>query len=534
MGQFKAELRGVNITGNNPGGYESILSPEALEFVVDLHREFNPRRKKLLQDREERQKELDSGKLPYFLEETRATREGDWTIGSIPDDLQDRRTEITGPVDRKMVINALNSGAKVFMADFEDANSPTWENCIEGQINLRDAIRRKIDFTAPNGKLYTLAENPATLIVRPRGWHLTEKHVTVDREPVSASLFDFGLYLFHNAGELLNRVSGPYFYLPKLENHKEARLWNDVFLRSQSRLGLAQGTIKATVLIETILAAFEMEEILYELKDHIAGMNAGRWDYIFSIIKKFRNHAGFILPDRIQITMRVPFMKAYAELLVKMCHKRGAHAIGGMSAFIPSKDEEVNKMAFAKVREDKSNEASQAYDGTWVAHPFLVPVAMEEFDKILDKNPHQKHVLRKDLKISNDDLLDMNIKGGKISETGLRLNINVGILYIESWLQGTGAAALYNLMEDAATAEISRAQVWQWLHNEGVKLDDGRSIDMELYKTIFEEEKQKAAALLGPERVATGKLEKALVIFDKLVREKKFQDFLTLEAYREL
>jgi malate synthase len=534
MGQFNVELSGVNITGDNPGGYELILSPEALEFVVDLHREFNPRRKKLLQDREEKQKEIDGGKFPDFLQETRTIREGDWKVGGIPDDLQDRRTEITGPVDRKMVINALNSGAKVFMADFEDANSPTWENCIEGQLNLRDAIQRKIDFTAPNGKLYTLAENPATIIMRPRGWHLTEKHVTVDEEPISASLFDFGLYLFHNATELLNRGSGPYYYLPKLENHREARLWNDVFLRSQSRLGMTRGTIKATVLIETILAAFEMEEILCELKDHVAGLNAGRWDYIFSIIKKFRNHAHFILPDRAQVTIRVPFMKAYAELLVKICHKRGAHAIGGMSAFIPSKDEEVNKMAFTKVREDKSNEAAQGYDGTWVAHPFLVPVAMEELNKILYKNPHQKHVLREDLEVSSSDLLDMNIEGGKISETGLRLNINVGILYIESWLQGTGAAGLYNLMEDAATAEISRAQVWQWLHSEEVKLDDGRSIDMELYKAIFEEEKQKAVTLLGQQRVATGKLEKASVIFDKLVREKKFQDFLTIEAYREL
>ena len=534
MTQFNVEQPGVSITGENPGGYESVLSPEAVKFVADLHREFNPRRKKLLQDRQEKQKELDAGKLPDFLQETRAIREADWKVGIIPNDLQDRRTEITGPVDRKMVINALNSGAKVFMADFEDANSPTWSNCIEGQINLRDAIRRQIDFTALNGKLYTLAENPAIIIMRPRGWHLTEKHVTIDTESISASIFDFGLYLFHNARELLNRGSGPYYYLPKLENHNEARLWNDIFLRAQSLLGLSPGTIKATVLLETILASFEMEEILYELKDHIAGMNAGRWDYIFSIIKKFRSHGDFILPDRVQITMRVPFMKAYADLLVKICHKRGAHAIGGMSAFIPSKDEKVNKMAFAKVREDKSNEASQGYDGTWVAHPFLVPVAMDEFNKILDKNPHQKHILREDLKVSGNDLLYMNIEGGKIREAGLRLNINVGILYIESWLQGNGAAALYNLMEDAATAEISRAQVWQWLHNDGIKLDDGRFIDMELYTSIFEEEKQKAATLLGPERVATGKLEKASLIFDKLIREKEFQDFLTIEAYREL
>jgi malate synthase len=534
MTQSNFEIPGVKITGKIPEEYKSILTRDALEFIADLHRKFNPVRVKLLQDRQDRQKEIDGGKLPGFLEETKAIREGNWKVGPIPDDLQDRRTEITGPVDRKMVINALNCGAKVFMADFEDANSPTWENCIEGQINLGNAIRRKIDFTAPNGKLYALKENPAVLVVRPRGWHLTEKHVTVDGESISASLFDFGLYFYHNARELLSRGSGPYYYLPKLENHREARLWNDVFLRAQSSLGIPAGTIKVTVLVETILASFEMEEILYELKDHIAGMNAGRWDYIFSVIKKFRNHADFILPDRAQITMRVPFMKAYAELLVKICHKRGAHAIGGMSAFIPSKDEEANKMAFAKVHEDKSNEASQGYDGTWVAHPFLVPVAMEEFNKVLGKNQHQKDVLREDLKVNGRDLLNMNIEGGKIGEKGLRLNINVGILYIESWLQGTGAAALYNLMEDAATAEISRAQVWQWLHNGKVKLEDGRLINMELYNTIFLEEKQKAAELLGSERVADGKLEKASALFDNLVRNKEFKDFLTLDAYQEL
>ena len=515
-------------------GYDSILTPEAIEFVVSLHHKFNKRRIQLLKDREARQKAIDGGQLPDFLAETKATRDGNWQVAPIPADLQDRRTEITGPVDRKMVINALNSGAKVFMADFEDANSPTWENCIEGQVNLKDAILREIDFTAPNGKHYALKEEVATIVVRPRGWHLTEKHVEVDGEPLSASLFDFGLYFFHNAHSLIEKGSGPYYYLPKLESHLEARLWNDVFVEAQELLSIPQATIKVTVLVETILASFEMEEILFELKDHIAGMNAGRWDYIFSTIKKLRHHKAFILPDRAQITMGVHFMKSYAELLVKTCHKRGAHAIGGMSAFIPSKDEEANNLAFQKVHQDKMNEASQGYDGTWVAHPFLVPAAMEEFDAVLKTKPHQKNVMRADVKVGRDDLLNMKIEGGKITENGLRLNINVGILYIESWLQGTGAAALYNLMEDAATAEISRAQVWQWLHSEDVILDDGRSVDLSLYQALFEEEMTNAAQLLGEERVSTGKLKMAAELFDKLVKEEDFTDFLTLDAYQLL
>ncbi|WP_416866935.1 MAG: malate synthase A [Imperialibacter sp.] len=534
MKTSKIDIPGVKINGAVLKGYEAILTPEAIEFVVALHRSFNKKRKQLLQAREVRQKAIDAGELPDFLGSTKKIRDGNWQVASIPADLQDRRTEITGPVDRKMVINALNSGARVFMADFEDANSPTWENCIDGQVNLKDANLREIDFTAPNGKLYALKEEIATLVVRPRGWHLTEKHVEVDGEPLSASLFDFGLYFFHNVHALLENGSGPYYYLPKLEGHLEARLWNDVFVKAQQLLGIPQATIKVTVLVETILASFEMEEILYELKDHIAGMNAGRWDYIFSTIKKLRHHKAFILPDRAQITMGVHFMKSYAELLVKTCHKRGAHAIGGMSAFIPSKDEEANNLAFQKVHQDKKNEASQGYDGTWVAHPFLVPAAMEEFNAVLKTKPHQKNVMRADVTVGRDDLLNLNIEGAKITENGLRLNINVGILYIESWLQGTGAAALYNLMEDAATAEISRAQVWQWLHSEGVLLDDGRAVDIELYETLFEAEKANAALLLGEERVATGKLQIAAELFDKLVREEDFKDFLTLDAYQLL
>jgi malate synthase len=523
-------IEGVKIFGKLEPGYDSILSPEALKFIATLHREFNPVRKKLLEARAVKQKEIDEGFIPDFANETKFIRDSEWKVGSIPSDLQDRRTEITGPVDRKMVINALNSGARVFMADFEDATTPTWQNLMEGQINLRDAIRRQINFTAPNGKHYALNEKVATLVIRPRGWHLVEKNIEIDGEPVSGSLFDFGLYFFHNAAELRRRGSGPYYYLPKLENHKEAKLWNDVFIKAQDMVGLPKGIIKVTVLVETILASFEMEEILYELRDHIVGMNAGRWDYIFSLIKKFRNNKKFILPDRIQVTMGVHFMKSYAELLVKTCHKRGAHAIGGMSAFIPAKEEEANNLAFSKVSQDKKNEASQGYDGTWVAHPFLVSVAMEEFNKVLGDRPHQKNILREDLKITAKDLLNTVIEGGKVTEQGLRMNINVGILYIESWLQGVGAAALYNLMEDAATAEISRAQVWQWLHNQ-VKLKDGRKVDLKLYQQLFKEEQQKAAELLGKERVETGKLVEAAKLFDKLVREKDFKDFLTLDAY---
>ncbi len=534
MAQLECDILGVEIVGDIEPGFETILTKEATEFIVGLHRKFNPTRKRLLDERDERQKEIDKGNFPDFLKETAAVRESDWKVGKIPDDLQDRRVEITGPVDRKMVINALNSGAKVFMADLEDATAPTWYNCIDGQINLRDAIRKQIDFKAENGKEYKLNDQTAVLLLRPRGWHLTEKHVLVDGEPISASLFDFGLYFFHNAQELIYNGSGPYLYLPKLEGHKEARLWNDVFISAQEFLDLPIGTIKVTVLLETIMASFEIEEILYELRDHIVGMNAGRWDYIFSVIKKFRNYPDFVLPDRSQVTMDVHFMKSYAELLVKLCHKRGAHAIGGMSAFIPAKDEEINKRAFEKVAKDKKNEADQGYDGTWVAHPFLVPVAMEKFKEKLGDESHQKHVLRKDVVVSANDLLDMTIPDGKITEEGLRLNINVGILYIESWLRGKGAAALYNLMEDAATAEISRAQVWQWLHTGNVKLDDGRTIDWQLYKKLFEEEKLKAAKLLDESMISQNHLKTASRLFDDMIRTKNFKDFLTTVAYLEL
>ncbi|MBV6647766.1 MAG: malate synthase A [Cyclobacteriaceae bacterium] len=523
---------GVEVKGPINPGFENILSDEALTFVAELHRTFNGRRTELLTARDARQVKIDQGEMPSFLSETEHMRTGEWQVNPIPADLQDRRTEITGPVDRKMVINALNSGAKVFMADFEDANAPTWKNNIEGQINLYDAIRRQVDFTAPNGKEYKLKDQIAVLKVRPRGWHLIEKHVQVDGEPISASMFDFGLYFFHNAKQLLENGSGPYFYLPKMESHLEARLWNDIFKSAQDQLGIAQGTIKVTVLIETILAAFEMEEIIYELKEHMGGLNAGRWDYIFSVVKKFRNHPEYVLPDRVQVTMTVPFMRAYAQLLVKTCHRRGAHAIGGMSAFIPSRrDEEVNRIAFEKVKADKSLEASTGYDGTWVAHPDLVPVAMEEFNKFIGDGQNQKQNMRDDLEVAASELISFDIADGKITEEGLRMNINVGILYIESWLMGVGAAALYNLMEDAATAEISRAQVWQWLHNDGIKLNDGREVDSALCDLLLNEELEKIKGLIGEERYTKGRFEEAAEIFDYLIKTEDFVDFLTLRAY---
>ncbi|NMM47563.1 malate synthase A [Marinigracilibium pacificum] len=532
---MKAEnVADIEITGKIKPEYDKILTPEAVEFIAILHAKFNGTRKKLLAEREIIQRAINAGNFPSFRDETKDIREGDWQISGVPDDLQDRRTEITGPTNRKMVINALNSGAKVFMADFEDANSPSWENTLDGQVNLYDANRNQIDFTAENGKSYKLNESHATLKVRARGWHLDEKHVLIHGEPVSASIFDFGLYFFHNAKYLLENGSGPYFYLPKLENHREARLWNDVFIEAQDLLGIPQGSIKVTVLIETITAAFEMEEIIYELRNHLVALNAGRWDYIFSVIKKFRNFKSFVLPDRSQVTMGVPFMKAYAMQVVKACHKRGAHAIGGMSAFIPSKSEEANKKAFEKVKADKSTEASQGYDGTWVAHPFLVPVAIEEFNKALGDKPHQKHVLHEDYELSGEELIDVKIPGGTITEAGVRTNINVGILYIESWLHGVGAAALYDLMEDAATAEISRAQVWQWLHVDSAKLDDGRHLDMNLYKKLLSEEVEKCKELLGEERLSTGNLDKAVELFDELVTNSNFKEFLTLDAYKIL
>ena len=516
-----------------PPVVENILTPDALEFVAALHRALNPARLALLAMRDRRQDAITNGKLPGFLPETAHIREGEWGVAPVPPDLQKRWVEITGPVDRKMMINALNSGADVFMADFEDSLSPTWNNVIEGQGNLCDAVRKTIELTTPEGKSYRLADQIATLMVRPRGWHLDEKHVWVDGERISASLFDFGLYLYHNAAELLDRGTGPYFYLAKLENHHEARLWNDAFNLAQDLLEIPRGAIKATVLIENILAAFEMEEILYELRDHIAGLNAGRWDYLFSVIKKFRNVPGFVLPDRAQITMTVPFMRAYTELLVRTCHKRGAHAIGGMAAFIPSRrDEEVNRVAIAKVREDKLRESGDGCDGTWVAHPDLVPVAHAVFEEALGDHPHQKDRMREDVEakscftVSSPDLMNWTVEGGAITENGVRTNINVGMLYIESWLRGNGAAALYNLMEDTATAEISRAQLWQWIRH-GAKMNDRRTVTKDLYTQIRAEEFEKL-------NTSDSQFEIAARLLDELVLSETFIDFLTIPAMEYL
>jgi len=507
---------GVKLRGPDDAG---VLTPEALDLVETLEREFGGRRLELLQARAERQKRISAGELPDFLEETRSVREGDWQIAPVPADLEDRRVEITGPAgDRKMVINALNSGAKIYMADFEDANSPTWENVLGGQLNLTDAIERTITVTTPD-KSYRLNDESAVLLVRPRGWHLTERHAEVNFRPVSASLFDFGVYFARNAARLLERGTGPYFYLPKLESHVEARLWNDVFRFSQDRLGIPQGTIKATVLIETILAAFEMEEILYELREHSAGLNAGRWDYIFSAIKKFRDRDDFVLPDRAQVTMAVPFMRAYTELLVRSCHTRGAHAIGGMAAFIPSRrDAEVNELALTKVREDKLRESGDGFDGTWVAHPDLVPVAKEVFDAALGDKPNQLDRRREDVSTTAADLLDVAATPGEITEEGVRANVSVGIRYIASWLSGVGAAAIDNLMEDAATAEISRSQVWQWVRHGRVSRADVERIVADV------------VAELPSERV----VEEARALFEQVALGDDFPEFLTLPAYERL
>jgi malate synthase len=495
------------------------LTPGALALVVELQREFGGRRLELLRARAERQERILGGELPGFLDATHDVREGDWRVAPAPADLRDRRVEITGPAgDRKMVINALNSGARVFMADFEDANSPTWANVVGGQQNLTDAIERTISLETPE-KSYSLNDELAVLLVRPRGWHLVERNVLVDGEPVSASLFDFGVYFHRNAERLLARGSGPYFYLPKLESHLEARLWNDAFCLAQDRLGIPRGTIKATVLIETILAAFEMEEILYELREHSAGLNAGRWDYIFSVIKKFHHRDDFVLPDRVQVTMTVPFMRAYTELLVHTCHRRGAHAIGGMAAFIPSRrDLEVNEVALTRVREDKDREAGDGFDGTWVAHPDLVPVAMAEFDLVLGERPNQLDRLREDVAVEAADLLNVDATPGEITEAGLRTNVSVGIRYIAAWLSGVGAAAIDNLMEDAATAEISRSQVWQWAHH-------GRVSRADVERTIAE-----VAAELPDDRVHVDARE----LFERLALADEFAEFLTLPAYERL
>jgi len=503
-----------------------VLTPEALAFVARLAEKFDSTRRALLERRKTRQADFDRGVLPDFLTETQGVRRASWKVAPPPKDLEDRRVEITGPVERKMMINALNSGARVFMADFEDALSPTWENVVQGQANLIEAIRRTLAFTSPEGRSYKLNDKIATLVVRPRGWHLDERHATLGDAPVSASLFDFGLYFFHNAKELLARGSGPYFYLPKLEAHLEARLWNDVFTFAESALGVPHGTIRCTVLIETILGAFEMEEILHELRDHGPALNAGRWDYMFSIIKKFRTQPAMVLPDRVQVTMTVPFMRAYTELLVATCHARGAHAIGGMAAFIPSrKDPEVNARAIAKVTEDKDREAGDGFDGTWVAHPDLVPVAQASFDKVLGTRPNQKERLRDDVRTTAAQLLSLAIPGSSVTEAGIRTNVTVALQYLASWLAGVGAAGINNLMEDAATAEISRAQLWQWIRNKTV-LADGRTMTTDLYAAVRDEERKKLGALPH--------LDAAIRLLDGLVLASEFTEFLTIPAYREL
>ena len=496
-----------------------ILTPEACRFLTKLAREFEARRRELLQRRQVRQRQIDAGAMPDFLPDTADVRKSNWKVAPIPHDLLDRRVEITGPTDRKMIINALNSGANVFMADFEDSNSPTWMNNLEGQANLRDAVEGTISFVSPEGKRYELNREVATLVVRPRGWHLEEKHFLVDGKPISASLFDFGLYFFHNANRLIERGTGPYFYLPKMESHLEARLWDDVFCFAEDELGLHRGTIRATVLIETILAAFEMDEILYQLRWHSAGLNCGRWDYIFSFIKKFRNRPDFVLPDRSTVTMEKHFLKSYVELLIQTCHRRGIHAIGGMAAQIPIKsDPAANEKALEKVRQDKLREVTAGHDGTWVAHPGLVSIATEVFDAHM-KTPNQIDIERQDVHIESKDLL--TIPEGRITEEGLRWNIDVGLQYLESWLRGTGCVPIYNLMEDAATAEICRSQVWQWLKH-GARLSDGRPITQEMVRNIISEHKN---------RLKGSRASEAADIFQRMMTNDDFAEFLTQEVY---
>jgi len=524
--------QGVELKGSIKAGYERVMTPAAIAFVVDLERKFAAERKRLLARRVEIQAKLDAGWRPDFLAETKAIRDADWTVAPLPKDLLDRRIEITGPTDRKMVINALNSGSSVFMADFEDANTPSWDNLIEGQINLMDAVRRDISFDDPSSKRhYQLNPRTAVLLVRPRGWHLPEAHLVVDGEPMSGSLFDFGLYFFHNAQELMARNTGPYLYLPKMESHLEARLWNDVFVHAQSKLGIAKGTIKATVLIETILAAFEMDEILYELRDHSAGLNCGRWDYIFSTIKKFAEDPNRVMPDRSQVTMTAHFMRSYSLLLIKTCHRRNVHAMGGMAAQIPIRnDPAANEAAMEKVRADKLREAGDGHDGTWVAHPGLVPIAKEMFDAQM---PEANQIARKrqDVHMTADDLL--KVPEGTITEAGLRQNLNVGIGYLEAWLRGIGCVPLYNLMEDAATAEISRAQLWQWIRH-GARLTDGRTVDRDLCLKIMDEELAKLKTLAGDAAFDQGRYREAAALFTDLLSAARFPDFLTLPAYERI
>jgi malate synthase len=523
--------RNFEITGPRTPEWDRILTAGAVEFIVDMARMFENRRHALLQRRRLRQAEFNNGIMPEFLAETEHIRGGNWQVAPIPADLLDRRVEITGPVDRKMIINALNSGANVFMADFEDSNSPTWSNLLDGQLNLRDAVRRDIRFVSPEGKKYRLVDNPAVLFMRPRGWHLHEKHLIVDGSPISASIFDFGLYMFHNANELIERGTAPYFYLPKLESHLEARLWNDVFQFAQDRLRIPRGTIRATVLIETIPAAFEMDEILYELREHSAGLNCGRWDYIFSFIKKFRAHPGFMLPDRGEVTMERHFLKSYVDLLIQTCHRRGIHAMGGMAAQIPIKtDPEANSQALDKVRKDKLREVHAGHDGTWVAHPGLVPIAKEIFDEHM-RGPNQISRRRDDVRVTAQDLL--SVPEGKITEAGLRWNIDVGIQYLESWLGASGCVPIYNLMEDAATAEICRTQVWQWVRF-NARLDDGRPVTERLVKELVANQLMRTRLLLGVEAFHKGRYTRAARILEQLMIGEELPDFLTLIAYDHL
>ena len=523
-------VKGVVIKAPFHSTYENILTADALAFLAQLHRRFNNSLKILLNERIEVQRRIDQGWVPGFDEKTTSVRESEWKVAETPRDLQDRKVEITGPVDRKMIINALNSGAKVFMADFEDSNAPAWDNIIQGQINLKDAVCKTISLTnAETGKEYKLNSKVATIMVRPRGLHLTEDHILIDEEPASASLVDFGLYFFHNAVNLMQRGTGPYFYLPKLEHYKEARFWNEVFLFAENYIGISKGTIKATVLIETILASFQMHEILWELREHAAGLNCGRWDYIFSFIKKFRRIPGYVFPDRSQVTMTVPFMRAYTQLLIKTCHQRGAHAMGGMAAQIPIKDNAAaNAAAMEKVKADKLREVKDGHDGTWVAHPGLVQLALDIFDEYV-KSSNQLHVKRHEFTCTAHDLLQ--VPEGTITEEGVRSNINVAILYIESWVKGSGAVALYNLMEDAATAEICRTQIWQWLHNK-VKLADGRTFNQELYEDFRDQEIEKIRETVGCLQYQQGSFVQAICLFNKLVVQEHFEEFLTTPAYK--
>ena len=522
---------GLEVCAPLSPAHEAILTPEALEFVASLGRDFAGARRELLARRRERQRRFDAGERPDFLAQTRSVREGSWTVAPLPGDLLDRRVEITGPVDRKMVINALNSGARVFMADFEDSNAPTWDNVVLGHQHLIDAVAGTIEYAAPEtGKLYRLGPRPAVLMVRPRGWHLPEKHVRLDGEPIPASIFDFALYLFHNAKALIARGTGPYFYLPKLQSHLEARLWNDVFLTAQERLGVPKGTIKATVLIETLPAAFEMDEILFELREHSAGLNCGRWDYIFSLIKTLRADPAWVIPDRAQVTMTQPCMRAYTQLLIRTCHRREVHAMGGMAAQIPVKDPAANHEALERVRADKLREVQDGHDGTWVAHPGLVPVATAIFDEHM-KGPNQIERKREDVQVGARELLQ--VPQGTRTEAGLRHNLRVGVQYLEAWLAGNGCVPLYNLMEDAATAEISRTQVWQWLRHRAV-LDDGKPLTEERFRGILKEELARLRDTLGAQRYEGGRFAEACSLFDRMSTSQEFNEFLTLPAYDEL